>query len=102
MALLSFIGGLVNMTNKERRRWARLAYRTTNDNPFYTRAQFLRKRMFLAEWRDKFLRMSRLSFDRMEVEYHTPTNEEIMDGVFRCFIKLYPQSMYELSVVTEE
>ena len=90
------------MTNKERRRWARLASRTTNDNPFYTRAQFLRKRMFLAEWKDKFLRMSRLSIDRMEVEeYHTPTKEEMMDGVFRCYIKLYPQYMYELSVVTD-
>ena len=102
MALLSFIGGLVNMTNKERRRWARLASRTTNNNPFYTRAQFLRKRMFLAEWKDKiFLRMRRLSFDRVEVEHHTPTKEEMMDGVFRCSIKLYPQYMYELSVVTE-
>ena len=89
------------MTNKERRRWARLASRTTNDNPFYTRAQFLWKRMFLAEWKDKFLRMSRLSFDRMEVEYHTPTKEEMMDEVFRCAIKLYPQDMYELSVVTD-
>ena len=89
------------MTNKERRRWAKLASRTTNDNSFYTRAQFLRKRMFLAEWKDKFLRMRRLSFDRMEVEYHTPTKEEMMDGVFRCSIKLYPQYMYELSVVTE-
>ena len=101
MALLSFIGGLVNMTNKERRRWARLASRTTNDNPFYTRVQFLRKRMFLAEWKDKFLRMSRLSIDRMEVEYHTPTKEEMMDGVFRCYIKLYPQDMYELSCVID-
>lgn len=90
------------MTNKERRRWARLAFRTTNDNPFYTRAQFLRKRMFLAEWKDKiFLNMRRLSFDRVEVEPHTPTKEEMMDGVFRCSIKLYPQYMYELSVVTD-
>ena len=90
------------MTNKERRRWARLASRTTNDNPFYTRAQFLRKRMFLAEWKDKFLlKMRRLSFDRVEVENHTPTKEEMMDGVFRCSIKLYPQYMYELSVVTD-
>lgn len=89
------------MNNKERRRWARLASRTTNDNPFYTRAQFLRKRMFLVEWKNKFLRMSRLSFDRMEVEYHTPTKEEMMDGVFRCYIKLYPQYIYELSVVTD-
>lgn len=89
------------MTNKERRRWARLASRTTNDNPFYTRAQFLRKRMFLVEWKDKFLRMSRLSFDKMEVEYHTPTKEEMMDGVFRCYIKLYPQDMYELSCVID-
>ena len=89
------------MTNKERRRWARLASRTTNDNPFYTKSQFLRKRMFLAEWKDKFLRMSRLYIDKMEVEYHTPTKEEMMDGVFRCLIKLYPQDMYELSVVTD-
>lgn len=90
------------MTNKERRRWARLAARTTNDNPFYTRAQFLRKRMFLAEWKDKiFLNMRRLSFDRIEVEPHTPTQEEMMDGVFRCTIKLYPQYMYELSCVTD-
>ena len=96
------------MTNKERRRWARLASRTTNNNPFYTRTQFLWKRMFLAEWKDKFLRckdkflrMRRLSFDRMEVEYHTPTKEEMMDGVFRCSIKLYPQYMYELSCVVD-
>ena len=92
----------IRMTNKERRRWARLASRTTNDNPFYTRAQFLWKRMFLAEWKDKFLlKMRRLSFDRMEVEYHTPTKEEMMDGVFRCSIKLYPQYMYELSCVID-
>ena len=45
--------------------------------------------------------MRRLSFDRIEVEYHTPTKEEMMDGVFRCSIKLYPQYMYELSVVTD-
>ena len=90
------------MTNKERRRWARLASRTTNDNPFYTRAQFLRKRMFLAEWKDKiFLNMRRLSFDRIEVEQHTPTKEELTDGVFRCSIKLYPQYMYELSCVID-
>ena len=90
------------MTNKERRRWARLASRTTNDNPFYTRAQFLRKRMFLVEWKDKiFLNMRRLSFDRIEVEQHTPTKEEMMDGVFRCSIKLYPQYMYELSCVID-
>ena len=90
------------MTNKERRRWARLASRTTNDNPFYTRVQFLRKRMFLAEWKDKFLlKMRRLSFDRIEVEHHTPTKEEMMDGVFRCSIKLYPQYMYELSCVID-
>lgn len=89
------------MTNKERRRWARLASRTTNDNPFYTRVQFLRKRMFLVEWKDKFLNMRRLSLDRMEVEYHTPTKEEMMDGFFRCAIKLYPQSMYEVSGVID-
>jgi hypothetical protein len=89
------------MTNKERRRWARLASRTTNDNPFYTRVQFLRKRMFLVEWRKTFLRMRRLSFDRIEVEYHTPTKEEMMDGFFRCVIKLYPQYMYELSGVID-
>ena len=90
------------MTNKERRRWARLASRTTNDNPIYTRLQFLRKRMFLAEWKDKFiLKMRRLSFDRVEVEPHTPTKEEMMDGVFRCSIKLYPQYMYELSCVID-
>lgn len=89
------------MTNKERRRWARLASRTTNDNPFYTRAQFLRKRMFLVEWRKTFLNMRRLSFDRIEVEHHTPTKEEMMDGVFMCSIKLYPQYMYELSCVID-
>ena len=89
------------MTNKERRRWARLASRTTNDNPFYTRAQFLWKRMFLVAWRKKFIGMRRLSFDRIEVEPHTPTKEEMMDGVFRCSIKLYPQYMYELSGVID-
>lgn len=89
------------MTNKERRRWARLASRTTNDNPFYTRVQFLRKRMFLVEWGRTFLRMRRLSFDRIEVEPLTPTKEEMMDGVFRCSIKLYPQYMYELSCVID-
>jgi hypothetical protein len=45
--------------------------------------------------------MRRLSFDRIEVEHHTPTKEEMMDGVFKCTIKLYPQYMYELSCVID-
>jgi hypothetical protein len=57
--------------------------------------------MFLVAWRKKFIGMRRLSFDRIEVEPHTPTKEEMMDGVFRCSIKLYPQYMYELSGVID-